>query len=290
MGDMFFGPFSGASLAERRARWAAVNPPVQMCAEQRRKRRKIEERARRGRFEYEYVEGDPARFRLDPSKSPWWADLNHPDVVDETSSAGRKFRHKFRLPYSEFTKLVTEAQKVDKWCDKPTGGGHGRGPGRHPLVLKVLAVLRHLGKGMDPESLEDGAQISCSTLQVFIPEFIRWMATTLYQQHVREPQGDHLKSSMKVYETLGFPGAYCSADGVHVPWDRAPAANHQDYVGKEGYPTVAWTVSVLHSREIINISPPMSGGRNDKTHARAVRELFGLRSGSSTHEGSLEPM
>jgi hypothetical protein len=80
MGDMFFGPFSGASLAERRARWAAVNPPVQMCAEQRRKRRKIEERARHGRFEYEYVEGDPARFRLDPSNvrrgfaatSSWW--------------------------------------------------------------------------------------------------------------------------------------------------------------------------------------------------------------------------
>ena len=55
----------GSSLAERRVRWAAVNPPVQMDPGQRRKRRKIEERARHGRFEYEYAEGDPARFRLD---------------------------------------------------------------------------------------------------------------------------------------------------------------------------------------------------------------------------------
>ena len=59
MDDVFFGPFSGASLAERRARWEAVNSPVQMCSGPRRKRRKIEESARHGRFEYEYAEGNP---------------------------------------------------------------------------------------------------------------------------------------------------------------------------------------------------------------------------------------
>ena len=59
------------------------------------------------------------------------------------------------------------------------------------------------------------------------------MGTTIYKREVRLPEGDDLERAMKVYEMLGFPGAYCSADGVHVPWDRAPAKNHHLYVGKE---------------------------------------------------------
>ena len=30
--------------------------------------------------------------------SPWWAYINHPDVYDESSSAGKSFREQFRLP------------------------------------------------------------------------------------------------------------------------------------------------------------------------------------------------
>ena len=75
---------------------------------------------------------------------------------------------KFRLPYAMAMQLVKEAQADPQWCDKAVGDA-GRGASRHPLVIKVLAALRHLGKGIDAETLEDGAQISQSTLKVFIP-------------------------------------------------------------------------------------------------------------------------
>ena len=275
----FFGPFSGPSLKERRAAWERLlGPGVERRAGCRngrhgRKKRKVETRARHGRYEHEFVEGVEQRWRLDPNKSVWWELLNHPEVADENSAAGRRFRSKFRLPYAMAMQLVADAQKVDEWKDKPSGPGNGRGPGRHPLVLKVLATLRHLGKGLDPETLEEGAQISKSLLKVFIPAFVKWMAETLYPREVRLPTGTHLERSMRVYETLGFPGAYCSADGVHVEWDRAPAATRADYVGKEGYPTVAFVVGVLHSREVIHVSTPMPGKRNDKTQAQHA-ELF----------------
>ena len=221
-----------------------------------RKRRKIEGQPRYGRYSYVFSEGDDRRFRLDPSKSPWWDLLNDPSVGDESSAAGRKFRFKFRLPYGMVMALVSEAQSNPAWRDKPPGTDHGRGPARHPLVLKVLAALRHLGKGLDPETLEEGAHISASCLKVFIPSFIEWLGTVVYSREVRLPTGEHLERSMKVYETLGFPGAYCSADGVHVPWDRAPSKNQHLYVGKGYAPSRGLYVCCTLARSFTSRPPP----------------------------------
>ena len=46
-------------------------------------------------------------------------------------------------------KLVAEAQSDERFADKPPGYGRGRGPPRHPLLIKVLAALRCLAKGVD---------------------------------------------------------------------------------------------------------------------------------------------
>ena len=89
----FFGPFSGPSLKERRAAWEwLLGPGVERRAGCRRgrKKRKVETRARHGRYEHEYVEGTEQRWRLDPDKSVWWELLNHPEVADENSAAGRR--------------------------------------------------------------------------------------------------------------------------------------------------------------------------------------------------------
>ena len=53
--------------------------------------------------------------------------------------------------------------------------GNGRGHGRYPLILKMLAGLRCLGKGVDPEDVADQAHISPSALKTFVPKFIQWL-------------------------------------------------------------------------------------------------------------------
>ena len=76
--------------------------------------------------------------------------------------AYNKFRRKFRLPLPMVEQLVAEAQHVKEFKDKPPGVGHGLGHAHHPLILKVLAALRCLGKGVHVEDVEDAAHISAS--------------------------------------------------------------------------------------------------------------------------------
>ena len=137
--------------------------------------------------------------------------------------AYNEFRNKFRLPLTIVEKLVKDAQSVPEFKDKPHGPGNGRGPPRHPLLIKVLAALRVLAKGCDVEMLEDAAHISKECLQQFVPRFFRWMAEVVFPREVRIPEGDHLESSLRVFARLGFPGAFCCTDGVHLAWSACPA-------------------------------------------------------------------
>jgi hypothetical protein len=159
----------GPSLAEHRARWEtppSESTPSAVGGRPAKKRRKQETRGRFARYEYKYEKGDERRRRLDAATSPWWELISHPEVKDPHSMAASRFRRKFRLPIVEVEKLVAKAQRVKEWRDKPDGAGHGKGPSRNHLLLKVLAGLRHLATGNDPESLEDAARISASSLRV----------------------------------------------------------------------------------------------------------------------------
>ena len=238
-----------------------------------RKKRKKEEVPRMPRNVNEYPNGDIRLWRLDPAASPWWQLINKPGVDDVGTRAYNAFRRKFRVPLVEVKKLVDAAQLVKEWADKETGRGQGRGPSRHPLILKVLAALRCLGKGCDPESQEDGAHISASTLKVFVPAFVRWLADDVFKQSVVLPEGQDLQDSLEVFSKLGFPGAYCNTDGVHISWATCSAKLRALFTGKEHYPTVAFNVSVLQNRQIIYVSPWAPGSKNDKTQA-AGDELF----------------
>jgi hypothetical protein len=50
----------------------------------------------------------------------------------------------------------------------------------------------------------------------------------------------------RVFASLGLPGAMGSTDCTHVPWGRCPAKLSSLFTGKEGYPTVAYEVTVDH--------------------------------------------
>jgi hypothetical protein len=243
-----------------------------------RKQRVIEEFPRLPVYD-EYPKGDMRRYRWDPLKSPWWKHINRAGVRTPGTRASNKFRRKFRLPIAMVEKLVAEAQGVPAFADKPAGAGNGRGPPRHPLLIKVLAALRCLAKGVDVDDVEEVAQISESSLRTFVPQFFHWLAEEIFPREVRLPTGEHLENSLHVYARLGFPGAYCDTDGVHLGWEACPAKWVPMFRGKEQYPTLAFNVSVLQSTEIIYVASWLPGSKNDKTQAQHD-ELFGwLRAG-----------
>ena len=63
----------------------------------------------------------------------------------------------------------------------------------------------------------------------------------------------------------------------------APAKQQAIYIGKEGYPTLAFNVSVLNSREIVHVAPWQPGRQNDQTQGERDPLFRRLR------EGTLHP-
>jgi hypothetical protein len=70
-----------------------------------------------------------------------------------------------------------------------------------------------------------------------------------------------------IFNRCGLHGCIASMDGVHVELGCAPARDKHLYVGKEGYPTVAFNVCVGHNLYIYRCSHAQYGARNDKTMA-----------------------
>ena len=207
----------GSSVRSRREKWRRHQEQIRADGEglfgrvgaepqQGRKRRPFEAPgSRNARYAHQFPAKDERSRRFDHGKSVWWELIRNPQVADETSAAGRRYRRKFRMPKVKVDELVAEAQKVPKWADKPPGAGHGRGPARAPLVLKVMAALVYLGKAAEFEELEDLSQVSKSTLKAFIPKFVHWLAHTVYSKHVYLPSGRALDQALAVYARLGPP-------------------------------------------------------------------------------------
>jgi len=238
-----------AEQAAAQAAGTAANP----AGKRTRKPRKKETAKRVHQREGEFPAGSYEARVLDPKTSPWWRLIHKSDVLDESSRNGIRFRRKFRMPFALVKQIQAQAEQDPEWQDKPAGPGHGRGLPRHPLIMKVLVVLRHLASGDTYASLEDQSQIAESTLKKMIPKFIKWMDENFVPLHIRLPEGKHLEHSLGLYARLGFPGALCETDGVHLEWDSCPAGVHGRYTGKEQYPTIAFNVSALHTKEIIHV-------------------------------------
>ena len=68
----------------------------------------------------------------------------------------------------------------------------------------------------------EGACISEPVMKKFFHKFIQWLAGDFYKKWVQIPTGQKLQASVDVFTRLGFPGAMCSTDGVHIHWDRPP--------------------------------------------------------------------
>ncbi|CAM9384052.1 unnamed protein product [Choristocarpus tenellus] len=70
---------------------------------------------------------------------------------------------------------------------------------------------------------------------------------------------------MHTYGAVGFPGAVGSTNVTHVRWERAPISDAPFYIGKEGYATIAYEVTVDHTGFARGVTTGFPGAKNDKT-------------------------
>ena len=120
------------------------------------------------------VRGKPKNY----FKGEWWDAINHVNVSDPTTREGKKFRLRFRVPFPLFEQLVSMAEELGfKRRPKLASGIDGV-----PLEIKVLGVLRILGRSTCFDGIEEITGVSAETHRTFFHQFNALFVARYYTQ------------------------------------------------------------------------------------------------------------
>lgn len=137
-----------------------------------------------------------------------------------------------------------------------------------PFEIKVLACLRHLGRGECWDTIKELCNDipSITTLQSFFPRFTKAMREVYQDDVIHTPRTPtEIKSVLERSQRKGTPGCLGFMDGVHVHWDRCPTMFRHMCLCKNEYPTIGWQCSVNHNRRFMSVADAQMGSVNDKT-------------------------
>ncbi|CAN0312837.1 unnamed protein product [Ectocarpus sp. 4 AP-2014] len=204
------------------------------------------------------------RQRKDVETCAWAQLLEDKDLEDSTSITAKQFRVDFRVPYTFFLRLVALV-KSKNWFSTAVKDAVGRAS--HPVEHKVLAWLTILGRGNCFASIYQMSWMSTRTVQGMFRKFCKHVAREMYDVHIHFPteESGKLDLVMKQYDRLGFTGAVGSMDVTHIAWSRCPYNQARSYTGKEGFPTIAYQVTVDHAGRAMAVTEGFTGSTNDKT-------------------------
>lgn len=223
----------------------------------------IKERKQEGRIQTRLFMPRKYEGRVNYDYSCWGRMLVNDRMKDPGDRKGGKlFRRRFRVPYPLFEQIVAMTREAGWFTEQ---SNCTRIPGA-PLELKILAVLRVIGRGYCFDGVEELSRISAESLRVFFRSFVNLFSRENYSKYCNHPQTpEEIASAMGVFTQLGLPGCIGSTDCVHIRWERCPAGSRSSHKGKEGYPTLSYEVTVDHTKRIIAATEGHPGARNDKT-------------------------
>ena len=196
-------------------------------------------------------------------ESTWGRMLRSDRINDPTDRKGGKlFRRRFRVPYPIYLQLVDITRASGVFKETPDAAGNPAAP----LELKILSVLRVLGRGYCFDGVEELTCISAEVLRVFFKNFCEYFARENFARYCNPPSTpEEIANCTGIYGRLGLPGCIGSTDCVHVRWERCHASERSNHKGKEGYATLSYEVTVDHRKKIIAATIGHPGCRNDKT-------------------------
>ena len=182
------------------------------------------------------------------------------DLQIPTSTAALLFRRRFRSPFSWFEMLMIDTRKWQ--CNASTHDVAGRQA--ISLELKVLGVLRILGRGSCLNGITELSSISESAMHNFLHSFTSWFRAEMYPRMATQPKSySALEIAMGPYCALGLNGAIGSTDVGEMRKEFEIL-----HMGKEGYPTIAYNCTGLHDGSFSFCTPGSYGSCNDKTIVR----------------------
>jgi hypothetical protein len=209
--------------------------------------------------------------------APWqrMLDMNEKGgntIQDETSSDGKYFRRRFRMPFVLFKVLIEEMLK-DNWFPGFGPGGEGKMSAIRlesnrgaSLQVMVLSSLRVLGRGNAFDECFDGSGCKEECIRTFFHRFCPMLVSKLMPSVVRPPlNAEEVSEQVRIYQRLGMGGAIGSTDCTHFTLGKCSDKIAVLCTGKEGFPTLAYSMTSSHSRKILHCSAGFFGSRNDKT-------------------------
>jgi hypothetical protein len=223
-------------------------------------------------------DGSARRHPVDKKEAPWQRMLDSNDkggnsIHDERSRDGKYFRRRFRMPYSLFKSLI-QVMLEEQWFPAygPTGEGQldatkkNRGA---TLQVKVLSVLRVIGRGVVFDECYDGSGCGENSIRVFFHAFVAIFSQRLFSLIVKPPTTlDEITTCTGIYQSLGMGPAIGSTDVTHISLGNCPNKFKILCTGKSGKPTMAYSLTCSHSRKIYYCSAGFMGSKNDKHISR----------------------
>ena len=134
--------------------------------------------------------------------------------------------------------------------------------------IQVLTALQILGRGNCFDDILQLSLMSKSMAAATFHKFCKHFAEEVFDEHIYLPTGTYQDEVMRMYHLLGFTGAIGSTDVTHIGWAMCPFTLGRSYTGKEGFPTIAYQVTVDHAGRAIAITSGFTGATNDKTIIR----------------------
>ena len=238
-----------------------------------------------------------AMTKIKYDESAWFKQISGVNVTQEDTIEGQEFRDAFGIPYFLFMYIVSLCRDRE-WHRKFTADP--RGPKRIPLELLILSVLHVLAKSArcnsvyilrfvlahtacrDPVVLTTQilkrSGVSAPSVRKFFKVFCRSFAKECYPTWVKLPSTQaEVEEKRRQYAELGLAGGIGSIDATHVGWDRAGSTEKFLFVGKEGFPTLAYQAVVDHLGIIMSWTASFIGSANDMTISMFDASLHRLR-------------
>ena len=193
------------------------------------------------------------------------------------SAAGKLFRKRFRVTPREFKVLLAEVRDKGWWRRRQSSAS---GTPSSPVELLLLGTLKMLGRACTFDDLEELSAISAEQHRQFFLKYTQEAANEFDYECAPYVAGDPatLRAIETVYAHAGFPGCVGAGDGVHIAYNNASHAEKGRYVGKEGYPTIAYHVICDHHRRILACSRGYPGSFNDINIANLDNALVNIHS------------
>jgi hypothetical protein len=126
-----------------------------------------------------------------------WSDAAH--------AQGKLFRRRFRVPWSFYKAIVKHVGEDENFSElMPGPDALGRPPTL--LDLKVLGVLRVLGRYVTFDDIEELNGISAETNRKFFHDFVRLYSTHVYPIAVRWPDPDETRDILETARRAATDG------------------------------------------------------------------------------------